>query len=107
MKRIAMVIGVKPEMLDEYRRLHADPFPGVLAALKAANVSNYSIFLKGTTLFGYLEHTGDDYAADMAKVAADPETRRWWTFTDPCQTPWPDRAPGEWWAAMEEVFHLD
>lgn len=104
MKRIAMVIGLKPEMEAEYRGLHADPFPGVLAALRAANVRNYSIFLKGTTLFGYLEYAGEDYAADMARVAADPETRRWWSFTDPCQTPLED---GAWWAEMEEVFHMD
>ena len=40
--RKAMVIRVRPEKLAEYRALHAKPFPGVLAALKAANVSNYS-----------------------------------------------------------------
>lgn len=107
MQRIAMVIGVKPEMIEAYKSLHADPFPGVIAALKAANVRNYSIFLKDTTLFGYLEYGGEDYAADMAKVAADPETQRWWTFTDPTQVPWPTRAEGEWWAVMDEVFHMD
>ncbi len=81
MQRRAMVIRVKPEKLAEYKALHADPFPGVLAALKAANVANYSIFLKDDVLFGYLEYTGTNWDADMAQVAADPETQRWWTFT--------------------------
>lgn len=107
MIRIAMTIGLKPEMADAYLRLHADPFPGVLAALRAANVRNYSIYRAGEMLFGYLEYYGDDYTADMERVAADPETRRWWSFTDPCQTPLPGTPPGEWWTIMEEVFHLD
>lgn len=107
MQRRAMVIRVKPEMLDAYKALHANPFPGVLAALKAANVANYSIFLKDDVLFSYLEYTGTDWDADMARVAADPETQRWWTFTDPCQMPWPTATPGEWWSDMECVFHMD
>ena len=107
MQRKAMVIRVKPEKLAEYRALHADPFPGVLAALKAANIGNYSIFLKDDVLFAYLEYHGSDWDADMARVAADPETRRWWQHTDPCQTPWPTAQPGEWWSDMEPVFFLE
>lgn len=107
MQRRAMVIRVRPEKLAEYRALHADPFPGVLSALKAANVANYSIFLKDDILFGYVEYHGDDWDADMARVAADPETRRWWALTDPCQAGWPTALPGEWWAAMEPVFLME
>jgi L-rhamnose mutarotase len=105
--RKAMVIRVRPEKLAEYRALHANPFPGVLAALKAANVSNYSIFLKDDLLFGYLEYSGTDWVADMAKVAADPETQRWWQLTDPCQTPLETAAEGEWWSDMESVFFME
>ena len=43
----------------------------------------------------------------MAKMAADPETQRWWDIQMPCQAPIPTRAEGEWWATMEEVFHYD
>jgi L-rhamnose mutarotase len=43
----------------------------------------------------------------MAKMAADPATQQWWSRTEPMQLPFEDRAPGEWWAEMEEVFHLD
>ncbi|MGB0922180.1 MAG: L-rhamnose mutarotase [Alphaproteobacteria bacterium] len=107
MKRYAMVIGIKPEKIEEYKALHADAWPGVLAALKKANVSNYSIYLKDHTLFGYLEYDGDDFDADMAKVGEDPTTQKWWSFTDPCQVPWGNREEGEHWAMMEEVFHMD
>jgi L-rhamnose mutarotase len=107
MRRIAMVIDVKPEKLDEYKALHAEAWPEVLAALRRAHVRNYSIFLKDHTLFGYLEYHGQDWAADMAEVAKDPATQRWWALTDPCQTPWESRAEGEWWAVMEPVFLME
>jgi L-rhamnose mutarotase len=106
-QRYGMVIKVKPEKLDEYKRLHAEPWPEVLETITACNIRNYSIYLKDGFLFSYFEYVGDDFAADMAKMAADPKTQEWWTYTDPCQEPLETRAPGEWWARMEEVFHHD
>lgn len=106
MQRFAAVIRLRPEKESEYLALHAAAWPGVLAALKRANIGNYSIFLRDGLLFSYLEYTGVDYAADTAAMAADPVTREWWTVTDPCQQP-VDSAAGEWWAPAEEVFHLD
>jgi L-rhamnose mutarotase len=107
MKRVATVIRLRPEKEAEYRRLHADVWPGVLDRLSRSNVRNYSIFLRDGLLFGYYEYVGDDYDADMAAIQADPESRRWWTFTDPCQEPVASAAAGEWWAPAEELFHLD
>jgi L-rhamnose mutarotase len=105
--RVATVIRLKPEHEEEYRRLHRAVWPDVLAALKRAHVRNYSIFLRDGLLFSYLEYDGADYAADMAGIAADDATRRWWQLTDPCQQPVDSAAEGEWWASAEEVFHLD
>jgi L-rhamnose mutarotase len=105
--RIASVIRLRPEHEETYRELHRAAWPQVLAALKRANVRNYSIFLRDGLLFSYLEYVGDDYEADMAAIAADEATRRWWQLTDPCQQPVESAAEGEWWAAAEEVFHLD
>jgi len=48
-----------------------------------------------------------DYAADMAKMAADPKTQEWWAVCMPCQEPLATRKQGEWWADMDEVFHHD
>jgi len=107
MKRVATVIRLRPEKEEEYRRLHAEVWPGVLDRLTRSNVRNYSIFLRDGLLFGYYEYVGADYDADMAAVRADPESQRWWAFTDPCQEPVPTAAEGEWWAPAEEVFHLD
>jgi L-rhamnose mutarotase len=106
MKRYGSVIRVVPEKLDEYRRLHSAVWPGVLKTIRDCNIRNYSIYYKDGYLFSYYEYLGVDYDADMAKMAADPETQRWWSVCEPCQQPLETRAPGEWWAGMEEVFHI-
>lgn len=106
-QRYGMVIRVKPEKLDEYKALHADPWPGVNRMIKACNIRNYSIFYRDGYLFSYFEYTGEDFEADMAKMAADSLTREWWKRTDPCQEPVETAGPGVWWADMEEVYHLD
>jgi L-rhamnose mutarotase len=109
MQRMGMVIGLKPEKIAEYKKLHADVWPGVLSKIKDCNISNYTIFLREpeNLLFGYWEYHGDDFEADAAKMAADPETQRWWDVCMPCQAPLETRKQGEWWAMMEDVFHLD
>lgn len=107
MQRYGMLIKVRPEKLDEYKELHTNPWPGVLKTIHDCNIRNYSIYLKDGFLFGYYEYIGEDYAADMAKMAADPVTQEWWKHTDPCQEPLSTRKEGEWWAIMEEVFHCD
>ncbi|MDX8123569.1 L-rhamnose mutarotase [Janthinobacterium sp. GMG2] len=108
MQRMGMVIGIAPERIAEYKTLHAAVWPQVLARLAAAHVGNYSIFLREpeNLLFGYWEYHGEDFEADMAAIAADPETQRWWTFCAPCQEPLASRAEGEHWAMMEQVFHV-
>ena len=106
-KRYGQVIGIAPGKLEEYRELHKAVWPKVLEMIKKCNIENYSIYYKDGYLFSYYEYTGTDYAADMAEMAADPETQRWWTFTEPCQQPLATRKEGEWWAEMEEMFHLD
>lgn len=112
MKRYGSVIGLRPEKIEEYKRLHAAVWPDVLEIIARHNIRNYSIFLRKLPdgkhyLFSYFEYTSDDYAADTAKIAANPITQKWWDLCEPCQEPLPDRAKDEWWADMEEVFHTD
>jgi L-rhamnose mutarotase len=42
----------------------------------------------------------------MEKMAADSVTQKWWSVCEPCQIPLKNRAEGEWWMTMEEVFHF-
>jgi L-rhamnose mutarotase len=107
MKRYGSVIGIRPEKLDEYKKLHAAVWSDVLAMIKKCNIRNYSIYYKDGLLFSYFEYTGSNYEADMAKMAADPMTQKWWDVCKPCQKPLENRKEGEWWADAEEVFHCD
>lgn len=109
-KRFGMVTELKPEKAAYYKQLHANAWPGVLATIRACNIRNYSIYLKEIEgelyLFSYYEYYGDDYAADMEKMAADSITQRWWRETDPCQQPLPEAtAENSIWTDMEEVFY--
>jgi len=107
MERMGSVIRLKPGTIAEYKRLHADVWPAVLKQIADSNIRNYSIFLKEpeNLLFAYFEYHGTDFEADMKRMAADPETQRWWSVCGPMQEPFDTRKEGEWWAKMEEVFY--
>jgi len=107
MQRYGQVIGIKPEHLERYTQMHAAAWPEVLAANNASNIHNYTIFLYNDLLFAYFEYTGDDYAADMARLAANPKVQEWWSHMIPMQSPVPERQPGEHWATLKAVFHQD
>jgi len=107
MKRYGMAIRIKPENLEQYKRLHAQVWPGVLDMIKKCNITNYSIYHKDDMLFSYFEYTGQDFQADMARMAADPTTQKWWDICKPLLEPLPSRSEGEFWASMEEVFHCE
>ncbi|UCG49328.1 MAG: L-rhamnose mutarotase [Phycisphaerales bacterium] len=111
-RRYGTVIGLRAEMVESYKLLHKYAWPEVLAAIERGNIRSYSIYLHRIEdefyLFSYFEYTGDDFDMDMALIDNDPATKAWIKFTDKgCQLPIPTRAEGEWWAEMEEVFHLD
>lgn len=111
-QRYGSVIGIKKEAIPEYKKLHAQVWPKVLDQISKSNIRNYSIFLGEIKpdeyyLFGYFEYIGDDFDADMAKMAEDPTTQKWWDVTEPLQKPLDTRDPGEWWHNMEQVFYFD
>lgn len=110
-ERHAWVTGLKPAKAEYYRKLHAAPWPAVNAKLKECHIRNFSIYERDiygkTYLFAYLEYTGNNFDADMKIMAADPETRRWWKETDPCQAPLPEAlAQGKIWSDTKELYHL-
>ena len=106
-KRVGMVVGLKPEMIEEYKRLHADEHAGVRDLLTKYNMHNFSIFLHQLPdgnwyEFGYYEYTGSDFEADMAKLAQEPRNQAWLEICDPMQVP----LEGEnGWAEMECVYY--
>ena len=109
MQRMCRVIKVKPEIIAEYKRIHAAVWPEILAAIAKSNVQNYSIFLREpeNLLISYWEYIGVDYAHDMEDIRTAPRMREWWDLTDPMQEPLLTKTQAEWWAGTEEVFHTD
>lgn len=107
MMRIAQAIGIPAENQAEYMRLHANVPEPVARMIHECNIRNYSIFILNETLFAYMEYIGDNYEADMAKMAADEATQRWWDVCKPLQRPLPERRDGEWWHDLDCCFHQD
>jgi L-rhamnose mutarotase len=107
MKRLGMTLRLKPGAADSYRKYHESVWPEVLAMLRQCNIRNYSIYFKDDVLFAYFEYHGSDMKKDWAKMAAHKKTQEWWAIMQPLQDPLPTRKDGEWWAEMDEVFHMD
>src|SRR5690349_24236379 len=109
MQRMGWVIGIDPQHIAEYKQLHAAVWPAVLQRIRQSQLRNYSIYLREpeNLLFGYWEYHGADWPTDAARLGREPAVQAWLALTDPCQQPLASAKDGEWWAVMEEVFHLD
>jgi L-rhamnose mutarotase len=107
MRRYAQIIQLLPQFREEYIRYHENVWPTVLATIEACNIRNYSIFLYGDLLMAYFEYHGEDFEADMRRMAADPETQRWWSIMDPMQEPVSGVQDGKRWLEIPKVFHFD
>ncbi len=104
MERIGFVMRVQPGREGEYRRRHAAVWPEMLDALRAAGARNYSIFLRGSDLFGCLEV--EDFERFRATMAASPVNDRWQADMAPLIDPMTDPATG-FHQRLEEVFHME
>lgn len=107
MKRYGQIIGVKPEHIEAYERIHEQVWPEVFETIKQCDMRNYTKFRHGTLLFAYFEYVGENFKLDMERMAADPKTKEWWSHTDLMQEPMMERSAKEWWSSMREVFHID
>ncbi len=100
--------------IEEYKKLHAAVWPDVLkmrlsAAISATTRLTCASFRTALVICSPISNTQvRTPSRRIWKImAADPTTQKWWSVCEPCQKPLEDRAKGEWWADMEEVFHLD
>ncbi|KAI0345058.1 rhamnose mutarotase [Trametopsis cervina] len=113
-KRICQIIKLKPEYEAEYINAHANVWPSVLSALARHNIADYSInyYKPLQLLIATFKYTGSDLEKDMADIAADPETQRWWELTDRMQESFQEGATGSggsvpWWTDVPEVFRFE
>lgn len=107
MERFGMTLRLKEGSAEVYKAHHREVWPEVLEKISDCNIRNYSIYLKDDLLFSYFEYHGNNLHADWERMAAHPKTQEWWAIMMPLQEPLTTRKEGEWWAEMEEVFHLD
>jgi len=98
---------LRPEKIDEYCKLHAEPWPEVLQTITECNLRNYSIFRHNDLVFSYFEYVGDDYNADMKKMEADPVTQKWWAHTKPCFEKYAISPVSEFYHDMESIFYYE
>lgn len=101
--RICFHLRVKPNRIEEYKRIHQAVWPELLAELKRVGIRNYSIFMwRDGHEFGFLECA--DWSVVQTQLAASPIVRKWEAFmADYLETPVESGGP----ALLEEVFRLD
>jgi|SRR4051794_2844463 len=100
MERVCFELRVRADRLDSYRERHQAVWPEMLAALRAADWRNYSLFLRPDgQLIGYLE-TEDFEAAKRAMEETEVNAR--WQAE---MAPFFEREPA--FERVDEVFHLD
>ncbi len=95
---------LKPGAAAEYQKRHDAIWPELAAELRAAGISDYSIFFdeETLTLFAVQKLSDGNKAAALPK---SPVVRKWWDYMAPLMEVQPDHAPVE--KPLAEVFHLD
>ncbi|MDQ3700857.1 MAG: L-rhamnose mutarotase [Chloroflexota bacterium] len=105
MQRVAFILRVKPDKLEEYKRRHQEVWPEMLQALRDTGWHNYSLFLRQDgLLFGYLETP--DFERARREMAERDVNARWQREMAPFFESLSGRAD-EAMMPLEEVFHLE
>lgn len=104
MTRYAFKMKLKPGAAAEYKRRHDQIWPELAQELRAAGISDYSIFLDEETLTLFaVQKLADRHTAEA--LPQSPIVRKWWDFMAPLMAVEPDHAPV--CSPLPEVFHLD
>lgn len=107
MKRVAFVLKVKKDKMDEYIEHHQHVWPEMLQALRESGWHNYSLFIREDgLLFGYFE-TEESLAVAQAKMAVREVNTRWQQFMAPYFESPNNARPDEMFEELTEIFHLD
>ena len=98
-----------PAAIAAYREYHAQVWPEVVSSLFAAGVRRLDIYLLDRRLVMILDlQEGLDVAHVFARHnASSGRVAEWERLMKSLQQPAPGARPGEWWAFMERVCHLE
>ena len=104
MIRCAFKMKLKPGVVAEYKKRHDEIWPELARELRAAGISDYSIFLdeETLTLFAVQKLTENNTAAALPQTAV---VKKWWAYMAPLMDVNPDASPA--CSSLREVFHLD
>ena len=104
MEKYAFKMQLNPGMEEEYRRRHDEIWPELVALLREAGVSDYSIHLdrESGILFGVLWRRADH---GMAALPTHPVMRRWWAHMADIMATKPDKEPVA--VPLVTVFHME
>lgn len=104
MEKFAFRMRLKPGMLAEYKRRHDEIWPELVALLKQAGISDYSIHFDSETnqLFGVLWRRDDHTMDDLPKHLV---MRRWWDFMSDIMEYNAANEPVA--VPLETVFHME
>lgn len=105
MPRYAFKLRIRRDAIEQYEVEHRRVWPELLQKLKEVGISDYFIFRRDQDLF--LTLCVDDFDRAWNELDRDPVNQRWQTFMSNLFEPTPDKKPGERFAMMKEVFHLD
>lgn len=107
MKRVGILLKVKPEMIEEYKRRHENVWPEMQEALRRTGWHNYSLFMREDgLLFGYYE-AEESHAASVAGMAKEEVNKRWQDSMARFFENLEGVPADEGMLVLEEVFHLD
>ena len=104
MLRNAFVMKLKPGFEAEYKKRHDQLWPELEKELKAAGISDYSIFLDPRTLqlFAVQKLTDTHTAGNLPHTAI---VKKWWAYMADIMDSNPDNSPVA--LPLTEVFHMD
>ena len=106
MERAAFMLRLKPGMEDAYDESHRHVWPEMLALLKSAGISEYSIFRRDDLLILSLR-VEDDFENTWRRIENDPVNLKWQQAMSAYFNPLDDDLrPGERFPMLHEVFYL-
>jgi len=104
LRRYAFMLRIRPGAEDAYEAAHRAVWPEMLALLKSAGISEYSIYRRDDLLI--LALRTEDFDATWDKIDNHPVNLRWQAAMAPYFAPIEGLRPGERFPMLEEVFYL-
>ena len=104
---LTLMLRDDPAGIARYQAYHRQVWPEVTARIRECGIRQMRIFLLQRRMFMYIE-TDDAFepARDLARINEAPRSQEWDVLMRELQELAPEASPGEWWAAMEQVFDL-